>query len=81
MSFKKRATKSIALALVGVTIATPMLNTASAMENQTNNLQKIENTEIINENGEDISLIKAEDNSYQAEFNRDKEILFIRIII
>lgn len=33
MSFKKRATKSIALALVGVTIATPMLNTASAMEN------------------------------------------------
>ena len=33
MSFKKRATKSIALALIGVTIATPMLNTASAMEN------------------------------------------------
>lgn len=33
MSFKKRATKSIALALVGITIATPMLNTASAMEN------------------------------------------------
>ena len=33
MSFKKRATKSIALALMGVTIATPILNTASAMEN------------------------------------------------
>lgn len=33
MSFKKRATKSIVLALVGVTIATPILNTASAMEN------------------------------------------------
>lgn len=33
MSFKKRVTKSIALALVGVTIAIPMLNTASAMEN------------------------------------------------
>lgn len=33
MSFKKRATKSIALALIGVTIATPILNTASAMEN------------------------------------------------
>ena len=32
MSFKKRVTKSIALALVGVTIAIPMLNTASAME-------------------------------------------------
>lgn len=27
MSFKKRVTKSIALALVGVTIAIPMLNT------------------------------------------------------
>ena len=37
MSFKKRATKSIALALVGVTIATPMLNTVSTME--TNNLE------------------------------------------
>lgn len=33
MSFKKRATKSIALALMGVTIVTPILNTASAMEN------------------------------------------------
>lgn len=33
MSFKKRATNSIVLALVGVTIATPILNTASAMEN------------------------------------------------
>lgn len=32
MSFKKRATKSIVLALVGVTIATPMLNMVSAME-------------------------------------------------
>ncbi|MGL5712296.1 MAG: hypothetical protein ACRCX2_04700 [Paraclostridium sp.] len=32
MSMKKRATKSIALALACVTLATPMLNTASAME-------------------------------------------------
>lgn len=31
MNFKKRASQSIALALVGVTIATPMLNTVSAM--------------------------------------------------
>lgn len=38
MSFKKRATKSIALALVGITVAIPMLNTVSAME--------IENTEV-----------------------------------
>lgn len=30
MSFKKRATKSIALALVGVTVATPVFNTVSA---------------------------------------------------
>ena len=36
MSFKKRATKSIALALVGVTIVTPMLKTASAMGNVSN---------------------------------------------
>ncbi len=32
MTFKKRATKSIALALVGVTVITPMLNTVFAME-------------------------------------------------
>lgn len=37
MSLKKRASKSIVLALVGVTIVTPMLNTASAMENKVNN--------------------------------------------
>ena len=36
MSFKKRATKSIALALVRVTIVTPMLKTASAMGNVSN---------------------------------------------
>ena len=43
MSFKKRVTKSIALALVGVTIAIPMLNTASAMENSKETYsQKIE---------------------------------------
>lgn len=34
MSFKKRAKKSIALALVGVTVAIPMSNTVSAMENE-----------------------------------------------
>lgn len=32
MSLKKRATKSIALALVGVTISTPILNTSLAMD-------------------------------------------------
>lgn len=35
MTFKKRSTKSMALALIGVTISTPILNTASAMENAT----------------------------------------------
>ncbi|MEO3216849.1 hypothetical protein, partial [Romboutsia sp. 1001216sp1] len=35
MTFKKRVTKSMALALIGVTISTPILNTASAMENAT----------------------------------------------
>lgn len=32
MSLKKRAIKSIALALVGVTIAIPVANSVSAME-------------------------------------------------
>lgn len=32
MSFKKRASKSIALALIGVAITSPIINTASAME-------------------------------------------------
>lgn len=35
MVLKKRVTKSIALALVGVTTITPILNTVSAMENNT----------------------------------------------
>ena len=53
MSFKKRATKSIALALVGVTIATPMLNTASAMEDV--NINQITSRQIIdNSNREPI---------------------------
>lgn len=40
MVFKKRATKSIALALVGVTLITPIYNTALAMEisNEINNI-------------------------------------------
>ena len=49
MSFKKRATKSIALALIGVTVAIPTMNTVSAMENSQsyievnqNNLETIE---------------------------------------
>lgn len=53
MSFKKRVSKSIALALVGVMIATPMLNTVSAieMENTTvtyemNQLKPLSNDEV-----------------------------------
>ena len=33
MSLKKRASKSIALVLVGITITTPILNHVNAMEN------------------------------------------------
>ncbi len=39
MSFKKRASKSIALALVGVTVVTPVLKTVSAMENEKSRLE------------------------------------------
>ena len=39
MSLKKIASKSIALALLGVTVVTPMLNSVSAMENSLINQQ------------------------------------------
>ena len=65
MSFKKRATKSIALALVGVTIAIPMLNTASAMENSKETYsQKIER---VSKSFEDF--VYLEDNQYKLDIS------------
>lgn len=50
MSFKKRASKSIALALVAITASTPVFNTVSAMENviKDKEVQKVNNLEEIN---------------------------------
>ncbi len=63
MSFKKRATKSIALALVGVTIATPMLNTVSAMEkdlvtkeNEVTMINSVDNIDCDLEIGESVEI-------------------------
>lgn len=65
MSFKKRVTKSIALALVGVTIAIPMLNTASAMENSKETYsQKIER---VSKSFEDF--VYLEDNQYKLDIS------------
>ena len=65
MSFKKRVTKSIALALVGVTIAIPMLNTASAMENSKEAYsQKIER---VSKSFEDF--VYLEDNQYKLDIS------------
>lgn len=50
MTFKKRATKSIALTLMVITVGTPMLNTVSAMEtNVLKNtfVQHVENHDVI----------------------------------
>ena len=56
MSIKKRVSKSIALALVGVSVTTPVLNNVNAMENnidvKNENIQILhdsEETETINE--------------------------------
>ena len=65
MSFKKRVTKSIALALVGVTIAIPMLNTTSAMENSKETYsQKIER---VSKSFEDF--VYLEDNQYKLDIS------------
>ena len=65
MSFKKRVTKSIALALVGVTIAIPMLNTSSAMENSKETYsQKIER---VSKSFEDF--VYLEDNQYKLDIS------------
>ena len=65
MSFKKRVTKSIALALVGVTIAIPMLNTASAMENSKETYsQKIQR---VSKSFEDF--VYLEDNQYKLDIS------------
>ena len=65
MSFKKRATKSIALALVGVTIAIPMLNTASAMENSKEKKKK--KIERVSKSFEDF--VYLEDNQYKLDIS------------
>lgn len=53
MSLKKRASKSIALALVGITITTPILNHVNAMESKNVNLENkninLSDEEIVNE--------------------------------
>ena len=65
MSFKKRVTKSIALALVGVTIAIPMLNTASAMENSKETYsQKLDR---VSKSFEDF--VYLEDNQYKLDIS------------
>lgn len=63
MNFKKRASQSIALALVGVTIATPMLNTVSAMEkdlvtkdNEVAMINSVDNTDCDLEIGESVEI-------------------------
>lgn len=50
MTFKIRATKSIALALTSVITITPILNTVSAMDNNTSKIQNEESENYINEN-------------------------------
>ena len=65
MSFKKRVTKSIALALVGVTIAIPMLNTASAMENSKETYSK--KIERVSKSFEDF--VYLEDNQYKLDIS------------
>ena len=74
MSFKKRATKSIALALVGITVVIPMLNSVSALENNKNsvdNLNVIKNTKLYS-----INSYKSNDenitNSNQLKKTNDK---------
>lgn len=57
MNLKKRISKSIALALVGITVATPMLNSVSAME--TSN-QVSKQNQVINIDNEQIILTDAE---------------------
>ena len=65
MSFKKRVTKSIALALVGVTIAIPMLNTASAMENSKETYSR--KIERVSKSFEDF--VYLEDNQYKLDIS------------
>lgn len=79
MSFKKRATKSIALALVGITGATPLFNSIYAFEqsNLTNSMEnKIENQLIEEEikiNNSDIQeLNDLMDTGVFSEFDLDK---------
>lgn len=60
MSMKKRATKSIAIALVGISIAIPTLNASYAMElNESKTLERVQNDNLIVKVIEDNSNRKA----------------------
>lgn len=54
MDLKKRASRSIAIALVGITVVTPIFNSVSAMENLSNNSQELNTDDL--ENLTDIEL-------------------------
>lgn len=62
MNFKKRASKSIALALVGVAVTTPVLSNVNAMESNTGlenkNIQLLNDSEEYNldENIKEINM-------------------------
>ncbi len=83
MTFKKRATKIIALALVGITVVTPMLNSASAMEQ---NSEEMYSTILSNNGVSESELIEAkntrdnftEDTSSEEYFS-DEQIKLIKV--
>ena len=62
MSLKKRVRKSIALALVGVSMINPMLNMVSAMENNMSYRNK------------DISITQIGENSFLLKDNKDNSV-------
>lgn len=69
MNFKKRASKSVALALVGLTVVIPAINNVSAMEKQQNTIDGVSSiTEGVEEESENIS---------EEEFERKVEELNI----
>lgn len=77
MSFKKKASKSIALALTGVIIATPLFNTVSAMEKNsyTDNKEKgiHKNISIEYKNESNIIELSEKDKLEIQEFLKKKE--------
>lgn len=87
MSLKKRASKSIALALVGLIVATPVLNSVSAMEKTIplNNISTIEKDidsrslstmmDELKDNDEDVVISEIESEGYKSEFNKNTGIV------